>query len=71
MTLNPAGGGRDQVPRLDAFRQVHPDVDVRIGEGWWQATVPEANGGSVTILTCYTLEQLLDRLDDLLGSDHR
>lgn len=41
-------------------------MDVRIGEGWWQATVPEANGGSVTILTCYTLEQLLDRLDILL-----
>ena len=42
------------------------------GEGWWQGRVPERQGE--TVITRYTLRELLDKLDGLVGgrsSDHR
>ena len=61
----------DQVPRLERFRVAHPGVV--IGEfvrGCWQAWIPESAGG--TVVTRYSLRQLLDRLAELLGDadDH-
>jgi hypothetical protein len=38
---------------------------VGAGRGWWQAVIPEPNGEQVIIR--YTLGQLLDRLDELIG----
>jgi hypothetical protein len=55
----------DQVPRLERFR-AHPGVV--IGEcirGCWQAWIPEPAGG--TVVTRYSLRELLDRLAELLG----
>jgi len=54
----------DQVLRLDRFRQAHPAIVVRAGNGWWQAVIPKPDGEIVT--TRYTLRALLDKLDELL-----
>jgi hypothetical protein len=56
----------DQVPRLARFRAAHPDVIIGAGEfGIWQARIPEKNGETVTCR--YTLKDLLNRLDELIG----
>jgi hypothetical protein len=55
----------EHVMRLARFRQAHPGVMVGAGRGWWQAVIPEPNGEQVIIR--YTLGQLLDRLDELIG----
>jgi protein-tyrosine-phosphatase len=55
----------EQVMRLARFRQAHPGVMVGAGRGWWQAVIPEPDGEQV--ITRYTLGQLLDRLDELIG----
>lgn len=55
----------DQVMRLARFREQHPGIRVIAGLGWWQGQVPEANGE--TVITRYTLRELLDQLDDLIG----
>ena len=57
----------DQVLRLDRFRRDHPAVIVGVGNGWWQAVIPEPDGEIVT--TRYTLRALLDKLDELLDAD--
>lgn len=55
----------DQIPRLQAFRAAHPDVIVGRDEfGNWQARIPEPNGE--TVITRYTLRELLGKLDELL-----
>lgn len=51
---------QDQVPRLARYRELHPRVEIREGLGYWQARIPEPNGES--ILTRYTLAELLDKL---------
>lgn len=57
---------QDQVPRLIRFRAEHPDVIIGSGGfGTWQARIPQENGETVT--TRYTLRELLDKLDELLG----
>lgn len=56
----------DQVPRLAAFRAAHPDVVIGDGEfGTWEGRIPEPDGE--TVATRYTLKDLLDKLDKLLG----
>ena len=56
----------DQVLRLRDFRAAHPDVIIGPGGfGTWQARIPEENGE--TVATRYTLRELLDKLDELLG----
>jgi len=58
----------DQLLRLQAFRAAHPSVIIGDGGfGTWQARIPE-NGETVT--TRYTLHELLDKLDELIG-EHR
>ena len=57
----------DQVLRLDRFRQDHPAIVVRAGNGWWQAVIPAPAGEIVT--TRYTLRALLDKLDELINAN--
>jgi hypothetical protein len=55
----------DQVIRLARFRSAHPDVIVGDGGfGTLQARIPEPSGE--TVITRYTLKELLDKLDELL-----
>jgi hypothetical protein len=55
-----------QARRLAAFRAAHPHVIIgSIGFGTWQARIPENHGETIT--TRYTLRELLDKLDELLG----
>jgi hypothetical protein len=56
----------DQILRLRAFRAAHPDVIVGDNEfGTIQARIPEKNGE--TIITRYSLRELLDKLDEVTG----
>ena len=59
-------GGPDELARLRQFRAGHPDVLIGDGGfGTWQALIPEVNGE--TVVTRYTLRELLDKLAALLG----
>jgi hypothetical protein len=59
----------DQVLRLQAFRAAHPEVIIGDGGfGVWQARIPEPDGER--IISRYTLRELLDKLDELIG-EHR
>ena len=61
----------DQVLRLGRFREEHPDVIIGDGGfGTWQARIPEPDGE--TVITRYTLRELLDKLGELIaGHDGR
>jgi hypothetical protein len=54
---------QDQVHRLAAFRAARPGVEIREGAGYWQARIAEEN--VETVITRYTLGDLLDKLDSL------
>jgi hypothetical protein len=55
----------DQVIRLARFREAHPEVIVGDGGfGTVQARIPEPSGE--TVITRYTLKELLDKLGELL-----
>ncbi len=58
----------DQVPRLQAFRVEHPDVEINSPAdsrtGMWSAD----HGGKILVVK-FGLRQLLDRLDELLASE--
>jgi len=57
-------GEPGQLLRLTQFRAAHPDVIVGDGGfGTLQARIPEPDGE--TVVTRYTLRELLDRLDEL------
>lgn len=61
MELSESG---DQVPRLQAFRAAHPDIDIRPpgrGRMLWTAS----RGGSV-LATGFDLKRILDQLDRLV-----
>lgn len=55
----------DQVWRLSCFRAEHQGVVIVAGDGWWQGRVPEPEGE--TVITRYTLRELLDKLEALVG----
>ena len=56
----------DQVLRLGRFREEHPDVIIGDGGfGTWQARIPELDGE--TVITRYTLRELLDKLGELMA----
>ncbi len=71
LRLAQAGAVIDQVPRLETFRQDHPDVTVTyirpsgVG-GYWEATWPLPDDGTRTIINL-SLKRLLDKLDRELG----
>lgn len=56
-----------QLWRLGQFRARNPGVMIRrdVGFGFWQAWIPVSNGG--TVITRYLLQDLLDKLEELLG----
>ena len=57
-------GEPDQLLRLARFRDTHPDVIIGDGGfGTVQARIPEPDGE--TVITRYTLQELLERLDEL------
>lgn len=57
-------GEPDQLVRLARFRAAHPEVIIGDGGfGTVQALLPEPDGE--TVITRYTLGELLDRLDEL------
>ncbi len=39
------------------------------GFGTWQARIPESDGE--TVITCYILRELLDKLDELISRNDR
>jgi hypothetical protein len=62
------GGGEDQVARLKAFREKHPQAVIgTLESGAWQALIPEPDGE--TVITRYHLRDFLDRLDELLSGE--
>ena len=64
--LHLAADNEDQVMRLAAFRNAHPDVIVEAGEfGTWQARIPEENGE--TVITRHRPGELLDKLGEVTG----
>ena len=58
----------NQVPRLQAFRAEHPDIEIASladsGAGMW----PAYQGGKILVVK-FGLWQLLDRLGEPLASD--
>ena len=68
MALGFAPDEPDQVIRLGRFREEHPDVIIGDGGfGTWQARIPESHGE--TVITRYTLRELLDKLGELIAGD--
>jgi len=65
LTLRTESDEADQVLRLHRFRAEHQSVVIVAGDGWWQGRVPEPKGE--TVITRYTLRELLDKLDALVG----
>jgi hypothetical protein len=57
----------DQVPRREAYEEIHPDVEIIYLGPYWQAIVREDAGQ--TIITRHSLKQLLDKLDALDSAD--
>ena len=63
--LSLAPSGQDQVIRLERFRAGFPHARIYPVTGAWQADIIEADGQ--TVITRYTLRELLDKLAELLG----
>jgi hypothetical protein len=57
-----------QLIRLDAYRASHPEWVIKSGTGFWQARRGEASGE--TVITRYSLPELLDVLDALAPPPH-
>jgi hypothetical protein len=55
----------DQVLRLHRFQEEHSYVIFGGGDGFRQARIPEENGE--TIITRYSLRELLDKLDGIIS----
>jgi len=58
-----------QLWRLSQFRARNPGVVIRRDThlDFWQAWIPVSNGG--TVITRYLLQELLDKLEELLGPE--
>src|SRR5579859_761203 len=62
--LRLAAGEEDQLARLASFRSAHPEVvigDLGFGKVW-QARTPEDEADGESVITRYTLRELLDQL---------
>jgi hypothetical protein len=58
---------QDQVPRLQAFRAEHPDIEIASPADSRTGMWPAYQGGKILAVK-FGLRQLLDRLDELLAS---
>jgi hypothetical protein len=64
-TAPPILDGPAELERLRQIRAEHPDILLGGGGfGTWQAIIPEKNGE--TVITRYTLRELLDKLGEIL-----
>jgi hypothetical protein len=54
------------VPRLLAYKQAHPHVEVLYFGAYWQAIIPE--DGGTTVCVRYTLHELMDKLESLAAA---
>lgn len=62
-------GEPEQMLRLSRFRAAHPEVIIGDGGfGTLQARIPEPDGE--TVVTRYTLGELLDKLDQLTAEQN-
>ncbi len=59
--------GEDQVPRLQAFRAEHRDIEIAGPAGSRTGMWSAYQGGTILVVK-FGLCQLLDRLDELLAS---
>jgi hypothetical protein len=62
-----AAGDEDQLARLTSFRTAHPEVvigDLGFGKVW-QARIPEDDEDGESVVTRYTLRELLGKLDEI------
>ena len=57
----------DQVPRLQAFRAEHPDIEIASPAGSHTGLWPAYQGGKI-LVDKFGLRQLPGRLDELLAS---
>ena len=66
--------GEDQVPRLQAFRAEHPDIEIASPAGSRTGMWSAYQGGTILVVT-FGLRQLPGRLDDcsrpVNGHNHR
>ena len=54
----------DQVPRLLAYRDAHPDVEIICCGPYWKAIILDGDDGS-TEINRLSLKWLMDKLDSL------
>ena len=54
----------DQVPRLLAYREAHPDVEIICCGAYWKAVILDSADGS-TEINRLSLRHLMDKLDSL------
>jgi hypothetical protein len=54
------GGRQDSVVRRERFAEAHPDVDIQMTLGLWEAR----RAGRRIAGPCYWLDDLLDRLEE-------
>ena len=59
--------GEDQVPRLQAFRAEHPDIEIASPAGSGTGVWPAYQGGTILVVR-FGLCQLPGRRDELLAS---
>jgi len=59
--------GEDQVPRLQAFRAEHPDIEIASPAGSRTGMWPAHQGGTILVVK-FGLRQLPGRRDELLAS---
>jgi hypothetical protein len=62
-----AAGDEGQLARLTSFRTAHPEVvigDLGFGKVW-QARIPEDDEDGESVVTRYTLRELLGKLDEI------
>lgn len=60
-------GDEDQLARLTSFRAAHPEVvigDLGFGKVW-QARIPADDEDGESVVTRYTLRELLGKLDEI------
>jgi|ERR1700734_322211 hypothetical protein len=59
----------DQIPQLRQYREEHPEVEIAMRAGMWQATIQEPDG--VRTIVRWHLRDLLSRLFEQNKPGHR
>ena len=56
----------DQVPRMLAYKEAHPETEIIYFGPHWQAILRE--DGGMTVITRFSLQQLMDKLESLAAA---